>query len=294
MRFRGLACFLLAAISVGLACTGPGGGGSVDDGTPSPSPSISPTESPTGSPTPSGLGGGLVLLTRILYPASSTLPDLRTAYAEFPVPLSPVTLVDPGVDACVFTTPTPQPSPTATPLRNAGPYLYLEGPVDEALVNPFSLNVYYSQPDPEVFADGATYDVSWDGSDATNGIPAGFFPGALVFPAQVAVTAPNLDVTTHLGGDLPVTWTAGADPLVVMTLRVNFTDPTSGAMVARIRCAPVDDGDFTIPQSFIDQMPDGSGTLVLERRRSGAELLFDGSTIYFEGISQHMGDAAKP
>lgn len=291
MRLRGLAFFVLGGVSAGLACAGDSGGGSGSgsEATPSPSASVSPS----GSPTPTGLGGGFVSLFRARSAPGSSAPDLRVGYAEFPVPRPTVALVSPGVDACVFITPTPAPSPTPTPIRDAGPYLYLEGPVSVTLVNPFSLDIYGDQPDPEAFADGATYDVSWDGSAESNGIPAAAFQAALVFPSEVAVSSPNLDLTTHLAGALAVTWIADVDALDALRLTVDFND-TMGADVAKILCTPTDDGSFTIPQSYVDQMPNGVGTLVLERRRTSSQPMFDGSTIQFDGVSQHVGDAAKP
>lgn len=88
------------------------------------------------------------------------------------------------------------------------------------------------------------------------------FSGVLEMTDQIVLTQPDPQGMVQLGaGDLPVEWSGfdGSEAAIFMT----FVDEnTDGAVIV---CTVQNDGAFTVPGSFMDQLPTGSGSILLEQ-----------------------------
>ena len=132
---------------------------------------------------------------------------------------------------------------------------------------------------------GIDYDVSASGGE----FPA--FTGVLPMTDRLTITTPDLGggMFPILDGPLDVEWSGadGSDAALFLTLT---GEDKIGAVVV---CIVTNDGSFSIPANVIDQLPSGTGTLLVEQY-NWTETTVQGRSLALFAGSAGMGLGMKP
>ncbi len=132
---------------------------------------------------------------------------------------------------------------------------------------------------------GVDYDVIATGGD----FPA--FSGVLPMTERLRITSPDIGegMFPILEGDLDIEWSGsdGSDAGLFLTLT---GEDEVGAVIV---CLVNNDGSFAIPGNLIDQLPRGTGTLLVEQYRWTETTVGGRSLALFAG-SASMGLGIKP
>lgn len=123
---------------------------------------------------------------------------------------------------------------------------------------------------------GEAYDVFAPGA----AFPAFNLPDGLHMPDEVQLTAPPPEGPFSVSGDFPVEWTGGDATEVWISLRVEG----SGGQVGQLVCLATADGNFPIPASYIDQLPDGNASFEFRQLDTRPITVPGGRTIELSGI----------
>jgi hypothetical protein len=112
--------------------------------------------------------------------------------------------------------------------------------------------------------------------------PATTWSNEIMVPPALAVTAPPAleTATIPTSGDLTFTWTAaGSEAMVIRMFGVGD-------------CVIEDDGSFAVPASFLANVPNGPGAMVIIAIADG-EASFNGRTVLTLGGSGRYWDTFK-
>ena len=144
----------------------------------------------------------------------------------------------------------------------------------------------YQQTIPEAqFTFGIDYDVSATGDE----FPA--FSGILPMTDRLQITSPDVGegMFPILDGDLAVEWSGadGSDAGLFLTMT---GENEEGAVII---CIVANDGSFAIPAPLIDQLPRGTGTLLVEQY-TWTETTVGGRSLALFAGSAAMGLGIKP
>ena len=119
---------------------------------------------------------------------------------------------------------------------------------------------YDRELDPSEIELGIAYDVAATGDE----FPPFDAAAGLAMPELLHLTSPAAGTSFELGGDLDVTWSGGEMESVFLQLTTNDID-SQPARYGMLICEVTNDGQFTIPENQIGQMPPGWSALQLSQ-----------------------------
>ncbi len=235
---------LSTALSLASGCSGG------DDGMPDP-----------GTEDLGPYGGMIYLGTRV---GGDIFTESFTGHAHFREGGDDLSAFGGPTDTCEIapyssTAPVPPGSPTEGPFLDAGTTVVLTAGASvynlERYDSAYGYHYYLDyEGDPPVGLPAA-FSVAFDGAGGT--VAAQNWPDALKMPTALSVTSNDGDLTVGSGA-LALQWTAtGADQVVVQFAREETVNNTT-TWLDPLRCYMKDDGSFSIPASFAEQLSTGT------------------------------------
>ena len=198
-----------------------------------------------------------------------------------------------GTDDCAFTsyaaTDIQNTVPAERTYQSAGEMTVSGGGGSWSLtpVDPGTGYIFYQWP-LNVTTDLA-YDVSYDVSAPGDTFPAIDAPASIQMPSEMHLTSPASNEMLTLSGDVTVQWSGGGT--MNATLKVHAID---GINYADIICDVANDGEFTIPASYVSQLPGGSIAELSVVQKNPTYVEIDGRWVEFAAVFDLSADAQIP